>query len=56
MPFEPISPVGSKYVIPKPCQDKEHNPPTHIVIRKACVWVCPACGERFVINPPRVTM
>ena len=53
MPFVPLDPKTlEKY---KPCPSPEHNPPTHIVIKEPCVWVCPACGKRHTIIPNRVT-
>lgn len=50
MPFVPLTPEEKK-TCPKPCTHPEHNPPGHIVIRKAVRYVCPACGKSVIIRP-----
>ena len=47
MPFVPIP--EEKPI--KVCRHREHNPPGHIVIRRRCKWVCPACGAEQIIIP-----
>jgi hypothetical protein len=50
MPFRKIS--GPE----KFCTDPEHNPPSHYVLEKGCVyeWTCPGCGEIQIVTTPNI--
>jgi hypothetical protein len=53
MPFVPLTPDEERKFKP-PCQHREHNPPSHMVIRKTMKWQCPGCGQTVIIRPPNV--
>lgn len=41
----------------KPCQHKEHKPPSHLVIPEGKIYrhICPACGVQVVLRPPKIS-
>lgn len=50
MPFIPQNVETWK---PDGCLDKQHNPPSHIVLAPGThVWQCPMCGHKTTIVVP----
>lgn len=50
MPFVPLTPEEQEQYKP-PCADRDHNPPSHFVIRTTMKWRCPSCGKTQIIVP-----
>jgi len=42
----------------KSCKDREHNPPSHMVIPqgKGYRHVCPSCGEVQIVIPTQISL
>lgn len=51
MPF-----IKEKKLKKSPCTDREHNPPTHIVLDPGIyTWKCPSCGKEETFTIPQVS-
>lgn len=53
MPFVPLTPEEQEKWAKPICRDREHFPPSHMVIYHPTKYVCPSCGKEYVINPPQ---
>jgi hypothetical protein len=51
MPFIPFPKEQREAWYRNHCTHPEHDPPQHMVIKKTCIWVCPACGRQVTIYP-----
>lgn len=56
MPFVPLTPEEKAEWIIRICRCKEHNPPSHMVIREVMKWVCPECGRSVILHPPQILL
>lgn len=51
MPFIPLTPDEEKQYKELYCTHPEHNPPSHMVIRKTMKYQCPGCKRTMIIHP-----
>lgn len=53
MPLERLTDDDKDWVDTKPCLNKEHNPPMHIVLRPGTYrHTCPGCGRKQTFTVP----
>lgn len=55
MPFVPLTPEEVRR-FPRPCRDRQHDPPMHFALRGPKKWRCPSCGREVILLPRDVRL